>query len=86
MVSQLPYWRDRADELRALTENLKDPTAKAMILGCARDYDLLAQRAEERLKSPKKYKLRLYESITLCEIHPFYAAVAGSVFEIECAQ
>jgi hypothetical protein len=45
------YWRDRAEELRAIAENLKDAEAKRMILGCARDYDVLAQRAEERSKS-----------------------------------
>jgi hypothetical protein len=46
------YWRNRADELRAIAENVKDPTAKATLLGCAQDYDLLAERAEERLRSP----------------------------------
>jgi hypothetical protein len=47
------YWRDRAEELRAIAETLKDPGAKAVILGCVRDYEILAERAEERLKSPK---------------------------------
>jgi len=54
MVSHLNdpnYWRDRAEELRALAERLKEPIAKAMILACASDYDLLAERAEERLRS-----------------------------------
>ena len=46
-----PYWRDRAEELRAMAESLKDTDAKAMILGCARDFDILAERAEERLRS-----------------------------------
>jgi hypothetical protein len=46
-----PYWRDRAEELRVIAESLKDPDAKAMILSCARDYDILAERAEERLRS-----------------------------------
>lgn len=49
------YWRDRAEELRAIAEHLKDPYAKAMIMGCARDYDLLAERAEERLRSSASY-------------------------------
>jgi hypothetical protein len=47
------YWRDRAEELRAIADNLKDATAKAMILGCAQDYDVLAERAEERLQAAK---------------------------------
>ena len=46
-----PYWRERAAELRALAENLTDPDAMEMILKCARDYDHLAERAEQRLKS-----------------------------------
>jgi hypothetical protein len=46
------YWRDRAEELRIIAEHLKEVTPKAMILRCAQDFDLLAQRAEERLKSP----------------------------------
>lgn len=45
------YWRDRAEELRVLAEGLKAPDAKAMILRCAADYDVLALRAEKRLKS-----------------------------------
>lgn len=46
------YWRDRAEELRAMAENMKDEDAKAIILGCARDYDLLAERADARLRGP----------------------------------
>lgn len=45
------YWRERADELRAVADNLADPTAKAQIMACAKDYDLLAERAEARSKS-----------------------------------
>jgi hypothetical protein len=39
-------WRDRAVKLRVLADDLTDPHAKEMILGWARDYDVLAQRAE----------------------------------------
>jgi hypothetical protein len=46
-----PYWRDRARELRALADNLKDdPAAKEMILKCAQDYDKLAEPAQEDLR------------------------------------
>jgi hypothetical protein len=45
------YWRDRAEELRVVAEHLKAPDAKAMILRCAVDYDVLAERAEERLRT-----------------------------------
>ena len=53
-----PYWRDRAEELRAVAADLKDLAVKEMILNCARDYDKLAQRAEERLKDGGEFGLR----------------------------
>jgi hypothetical protein len=51
-----PYYRERAEELRTIAEHLKDPAVKEKILGCARDYDLLAIRAEERLQSGQESK------------------------------
>lgn len=48
-----PYWHDRAEELRAIADGLKDPDTKRMILGCAQDYDVLADRAQERLRTGK---------------------------------
>ena len=47
------YWRDLAEELRVLAGHLKHAEAKAMILGRAHDYDVLAERAEKRLRSDK---------------------------------
>jgi len=44
------YWRERAEELRVIVERLTDTDSRAKILACARDYDVLAQRAEGRLK------------------------------------
>jgi hypothetical protein len=46
-------WLGRAEELRALAENLKAPDTKAMILGWARDYVALAERAENHLEWPE---------------------------------
>jgi hypothetical protein len=45
------YWRDRAEELRAIAADLKEDSAREAILKCAEDYDVLAQRAERRLKT-----------------------------------
>jgi hypothetical protein len=45
------YWRDRAEELRTLADRLDDADAKNAMLGCAREYDKLAARALERLRT-----------------------------------
>jgi hypothetical protein len=44
------YWRDRAEEIRVIADRLRDPEARAMMFGCVEGYELLADRAEERLK------------------------------------
>jgi hypothetical protein len=44
------YWRERAEEVRARAARMRDPDARLYMLGIARSYDLLAQRAEERAK------------------------------------
>jgi hypothetical protein len=42
------HWRQRAKEARAIAGSLNDPEAKRSMLKIADEYDLLAQRAEER--------------------------------------
>jgi hypothetical protein len=49
-VNDPEYWRDRAKEKRILAEKMKDQLSKEKILRIARDYERLAQRAEERSK------------------------------------
>ena len=44
------HWRNRAHEARARAGELDDPEAKRQMLGIARGYDRLAERAEERLR------------------------------------
>jgi hypothetical protein len=50
------HWRDRAEQARAHAEQMTDREAKQTMLGIAEDYEKLAQRAEERLKSPPQSK------------------------------
>jgi hypothetical protein len=44
-------WEDRADKMRALSDEMGDPRAKLLLLDLANDYDKLAARAEERVKT-----------------------------------
>lgn len=41
------YLRDRAEELRSVADDFKSD-ARERLLQCANDYELLAERAEER--------------------------------------
>ena len=55
IVQDGPYWRSRADMLRR-TANDTDafrPETRARMLQIARDFDVLAQRAEQRAKDVK---------------------------------
>jgi hypothetical protein len=42
------YWRDRADEARAIGVQMNDHHTKAVMFSIAQDYEKLAQRAELR--------------------------------------
>jgi hypothetical protein len=47
-VNDSQHWRDRADEMRALTATMQDKQAVATMLRLADDYDKLAERADIR--------------------------------------
>jgi len=42
------YWRNRAEEARAVATQMKDAHTKAVMLQIAQDYEKLAERAEQR--------------------------------------
>jgi len=47
-INDARHWRDRAAEMRVLSDEFKDPEAQRMMLTLASDYDKIADRAEER--------------------------------------
>jgi len=47
-VNDSRHWRDRAAEMRALSDMMSDIEAAAIMLRLADDYDLLADRADIR--------------------------------------
>jgi len=56
LINDPKHWRDRAKEARAIADEMKDPDAKQMMLGIARDYVRLAERAEARAKGSPQSK------------------------------
>jgi hypothetical protein len=44
------HWRDRAEQARTMAAQMSDVDAVAAMLCVAADYELLAKRAEERLR------------------------------------
>jgi hypothetical protein len=51
MFGHAKYWRSRAEEARVLAELLEDAHPKRIMLCIASDYELMAELAEQRLKS-----------------------------------
>jgi hypothetical protein len=53
-INDPEHWRKRAEEARKLADQMDDPDAKQTMLGIAKDYDRLAERAEHRAKGDPK--------------------------------
>jgi hypothetical protein len=47
-INDAKHWRDRAAEMRVLSDGMKDAEARLLLLDLANDYDKLANRAGGR--------------------------------------
>jgi hypothetical protein len=50
------HWRQRAEQARALAEQMNDTASREMMLGIAKDYERLAEQAEQRAQEKRKKK------------------------------
>lgn len=50
------YWHDRACEMRAIADDMKDAETRSIMLGLAADYDRLAERAARRADGVSTYE------------------------------
>ena len=48
MPNEVQRWRERSEEMRVLSEDVKDAKAKALMLRIAEDYGRLAKYAEDQ--------------------------------------
>jgi hypothetical protein len=51
LMHNAKYWRSRAEEARVLAESLEDTQSKQIMQCIVRDYERMAELAEQRVKS-----------------------------------
>ena len=51
LLDNAKYWRSRAEEARVVTDSLGDAQSKQIMLCIVRDYERMAELAEQRVKS-----------------------------------
>ena len=49
LIDNPAHWIARAEEVRAVADDMQDPESKRMLLKIAEDYDTIAERAQRRL-------------------------------------
>jgi hypothetical protein len=50
ILNDAAHWRERADEARALADQMSDPDARASMLRVAQEYEKIAERALARVR------------------------------------
>jgi hypothetical protein len=53
-INDPEHWRQRADEARSVAEQMNEPQSKEAMLRIAKDYERLAERAEQRAKGSSR--------------------------------
>jgi hypothetical protein len=70
MFSSVEYWRDKADEVRAIANCMKDEETRRMMAKLANDYDRLAHHAERQKDHPPPSDARAGQAVkALLEAH-----------------
>jgi hypothetical protein len=49
LLNDPKHWRERAKAMRMLSTEMADPVSSSLMLKIADDYEVLAQRAEDRI-------------------------------------
>lgn len=53
-INDPEHWHARSEEAHTLADQMSDPTSKATMLQIAKDYKILAERAEQRSLKPRR--------------------------------
>jgi hypothetical protein len=51
LLDNAKYWRSRAEEARVVAESVEDTQSKQIMLCIVRDYERMAELAEQRVES-----------------------------------
>jgi aryl-alcohol dehydrogenase-like predicted oxidoreductase len=71
LLNDARHWRDRAAQIRALSDWMSDAQRRARILKLANDYDKLAEQAREGGVSPAQVAPNwlVYQFEVISELH-----------------